>query len=70
MPDQGWRLALPRARHDRHVRHHVGVLDLRDRLSQQVVRDGEVEQRLARALEQDSNLTPASGIVQMKGFSL
>ena len=44
--DERRRLALPRAGHDRQVRHHVGVLQVGHRLLQQVVRNGEVEQRL------------------------
>ena len=54
MLDQWRRLALPRARHDIEVRDDIRILDLRDRLAQEILRDGEVEQRIVWAPAGDS----------------
>jgi hypothetical protein len=60
-PDQRGRLALPGAGHDRQIRHDVGVLDLGDRLTQEILRNGEVEQRIVSHRSGTLSLTPASG---------
>jgi hypothetical protein len=59
--DQRRRLPLARARHDLDVRHDLGITDLRHRLPQQVVGDGEVEQRIVEHCPGTLSLTPASG---------
>ena len=61
--DQWRRLALARSGHDRQVSHDVGVLDLGDRLTQEILRDGEVEQRIVGHRLGTLSLTPASGKV-------
>ena len=59
--EQRWRLALPGARHDVEVRDDVGVLGLGYRLPQQILWDGEVEQRIVGHRLGTLSLTPASG---------
>ena len=57
----GGGLPSPVPGHDVEVRHDVGVLDLGDRLAQQILRDGEVEQRIVGHRLGTLSLTPASG---------
>ena len=64
MPISGGGLPSPVPGMTVEVGHDLGVLDLGHRLPQQILRDGEVEQRIVGHRLGTLSLTPASGNVR------